>query len=284
MEENKLVELNNTEELNLNEIIKIQHLPEIFEQLEKVGKFVDEKLKGVTDLKATDANKSNLKDKRTEINNTLEILENKRKEIKKAIETPYDVFNEKYTKEVKDKLEEASKTLTGKINFIEDTQKKEKEKLLRKFFEEYKISKNIDFVTFEQMHLNIILSITEVKYKNDIVKFLDKVSDELDLINLQSSKEEIMYEYKKTLDLANSIKIVQERKMAIERAAEENAKKELLAKQQQAKVDEIKKVVLTGPVKEEKEEIFQLTFKVRGTKKQLVLLKNFLNDGGYEYE
>ena len=283
MEENKIVKTNQTEELDLNEIIKIQHLPEIFEQLEKVGKFVDEKLKGVTDLKATDANKSNLKDKRTEINNTLAILEDKRKEIKKAIEAPYDVFNEKYTKEVKDKLEEASKTLTGKINFIEDTQKKAKEKLLRKFFEEYKISKNIDFVTFEQMHLNIVLSITEVKYKNDIVKFLDKVSDELDLINLQSSKEEIMYEYKKTLDLANSIKIVQERKMAIERAAEENAKRELLAKQQQENVTEVKRV-LTTPVKEVKEEIYQLTFTVRGTKNQLVLLKNFLNNGGYEYE
>lgn len=283
MEENKIVKTNQTEELDLNEIIKIQHLPEIFEQLEKVGKFVDEKLKGVTDLKATDANKSNLKDKRTEINNTLSILEDKRKEIKKAIETPYDVFNAKYTKEVKEKLENASKTLTGKINFIEDTQKKAKEQVLRKFFEEYKVSKNIDFVDFEQMHLNIILNTTEVKYKNDIVKFLDKVSDELDLINLQSSKEEIMYEYKKTLDLANSIKIVQERKMAIERAAEENAKRELLAKQQQENVTEVKRV-LTTPVKEVKEEIYQLTFTVRGTKNQLVLLKNFLNDGGYEYE
>lgn len=283
MEEDKIVKTNQTEELDLNEIIKIQHLPEIFEQLEKVGKFVDEKLKGVTDLKATDANKSNLKDKRTEINNTLSILEDKRKEIKKAIETPYDVFNAKYTKEVKEKLENASKTLTGKINFIEDTQKKAKEQVLRKFFEEYKVSKNIDFITFEQMHLNIILSTTEVKYKNDIVKFLDKVSDELDLINLQSSKEEIMYEYKKTLDLANSIKIVQQRKMAIERAAEENAKRELLAKQQQENVTEVKRV-LTTPVKEVKEEIYQLTFTVRGTKNQLVLLKNFLNDGGYEYE
>lgn len=283
MEENKIVKTNQTEELDLNEIIKIQHLPEIFEQLEKVGKFVDEKLKGVTDLKATDANKSNLKDKRTEINNTLSILEDKRKEIKKAIETPYDVFNAKYTKEVKEKLGNASKTLTGKINFIEDTQKKAKEQVLRKFFEEYKVSKNIDFVDFEQMHLNIILNTTEVKYKNDIVKFLDKVSDELDLINLQSSKEEIMYEYKKTLDLANSIKIVQERKMAIERAAEENAKRELLAKQQQENVTEVKRV-LTTPVKEVKEEIYQLTFTVRGTKNQLVLLKNFLNDGGYEYE
>lgn len=283
MEENKIVKTNQTEELDLNEIIKIQHLPEIFEQLEKVGKFVDEKLKGVTDLKATDANKSNLKDKRTEINNTLSILEDKRKEIKKAIETPYDVFNAKYTKEVKEKLGNASKTLTGKINFIEDTQKKAKEQVLRKFFEEYKVSKNIYFVDFEQMHLNIILNTTEVKYKNDIVKFLDKVSDELDLINLQSSKEEIMYEYKKTLDLANSIKIVQERKMAIERAAEENAKRELLAKQQQENVTEVKRV-LTTPVKEVKEEIYQLTFTVRGTKNQLVLLKNFLNDGGYEYE
>lgn len=283
MEENKIVKTNQTEELDLNEIIKIQHLPEIFEQLEKVGKFVDKKLKGVTDLKATDANKSNLKDKRTEINNTLEILENKRKEIKKAIETPYDVFNAKYTKEVKEKLENASKTLTGKINFIEDTQKKLKEECLRNYFEEYKTSKNIAFITFEQMHLNIILSTTETKYKSDIAKFIDKVSDELELINLQSSKDEIMYEYKKTLDLANSIKIVQERKMAIERAAEENAKRELLAKQQQENVTEVKRV-LTTPVKEVKEEIYQLTFTVRGTKNKLVLLKNFLNDGGYEYE
>ena len=85
MEENKT--------LDLNEIVKIETLPKILEQLDVLGALVDEKLEGIEELECTEENKTEVKNKRTEINNMLSVLETKRKEIKKAINAPYDIFH-----------------------------------------------------------------------------------------------------------------------------------------------------------------------------------------------
>ena len=58
-------------ELNLNEIVKIEQMPKVFEQLELIGSYVDEQLKDLDKLECTDKNKQEVKDKRTVINNTL---------------------------------------------------------------------------------------------------------------------------------------------------------------------------------------------------------------------
>ena len=83
-------------ELNLNEIVKIEQMPKVFEQLELIGAYVDEQLKDLDKLECTDKNKQEVKDKRTVINNTLNMLETKRKEIKSKLNEPYDIFNKKY--------------------------------------------------------------------------------------------------------------------------------------------------------------------------------------------
>ena len=102
-------------EFNINEIVKIETLPQIFEQLELLGKYVDEQLEGIDTLECNETNKTMVKNKRTEINNTLKVLEEKRK----------------------NKLENASQMLGRKINEIEIRQKEEKENELREFYQEY---------------------------------------------------------------------------------------------------------------------------------------------------
>ena len=79
-------------ELNLNEIVKIEQMPKVFEQLELIGSYVDEQLKDLDKLECTDKNKQEVKDKRTVINNTLNMLETKRKEIKNKLNEPYDIL------------------------------------------------------------------------------------------------------------------------------------------------------------------------------------------------
>lgn len=39
------------EKLNINEIIKVEQLPKVFEQLELIGAYVDEQVKDVDQLK-----------------------------------------------------------------------------------------------------------------------------------------------------------------------------------------------------------------------------------------
>jgi len=122
------------EKLNINEIIKVEQLPKVFEQLELIGAYVDEQVKDVDQLKCTEENKQEVKNRRTEINNMLTLIDTKRKEIKKKINEPYDLFNKKYEETVKIKLENASKLLTDKINKIEDEQKLVKRNAVEKYF------------------------------------------------------------------------------------------------------------------------------------------------------
>lgn len=91
------------EKLNLNEIVKIEQMPKVFEQLELIGEFIDNQLKDLDKLECTEKNKQDVKSRRTEISNTLNLLEDKRKEIKNKINEPYETFNKKYRRNNKNK-------------------------------------------------------------------------------------------------------------------------------------------------------------------------------------
>lgn len=270
-------------ELNLNEIVKIEQMPKVFEQLELVGTYIDEQLKDLDKMECTENNKQVVKNRRTEINNTLKVLEDKRKEIKNKINEPYDLFNKKYEETTKIKLQSAYKTLSEKIDSIENKQKLKKKQVIEKYFNEYAISKDIDFVKFEQLNLNITLSITEAKLKEQVKTFIDKVEDDLNLIVTQEHKQEIMIEYKKSLNVSSAISIVLNRYKELEELKQKEEIKQEELKQVQENVEEVEKV-LKAPTKIEKEEIYEMTFKVRAIKEKLKAIKEFLDNGGYEYE
>ena len=271
-------------ELNLNEIVKIEQMPKVFEQLELIGAYVDEQLKDLDKLECTDKNKQEVKDKRTVLNNTLNMLETKRKEIKSKLNEPYDIFNKKYEETTKIKLQEASKLLAEKINKIEDEQKAKKREEVERYFNEYATSKDIDFVKFEQLNLNITLSVSEKNLKEQVKTFVDKVVDDLNLISSQEHKEEILLEYKKTLNVSSSISNVLNRYKELE----ELKKKEEVKKQEEVKIQEnVKRVeeVIAPPTRvETQEEILEICFKVRGNREKLKSLVNYLKEGEYEYE
>ena len=224
------------------------------------------------------------RNKRTVINNTLNMLETKRKEIKSKLNEPYDIFNKKYEETTKLKLQEASKLLTDKINKIEDEQKRKKREEVERYFNEYATSKDIDFVKFEQLNLNITLNVSEKNLKEQVKTFVDKVVDDLNLISSQEHKEEILLEYKKTLNVSSSISNVLNRYKELE----ELKKKEEVKKQEEVKIQEnVKRVeeVIAPPTRvETQEEILEICFKVRGNREKLKSLVNYLKEGEYEYE
>jgi hypothetical protein len=274
------------EELNLNEIVKIEQMPKVFEQLELIGTYVDEQLKGLDTLECTDENKQEVKDKRTVINNTLNMLETKRKEIKNKLNEPYDIFNKKYEETTKIKLQEASKILTEKINKIEDKQKLKKKIEIERYFKEYATSKDIDFVKFEQLNLNITLTISESKLKEQVKVFVDKVVDDLILIANQEHNDEILLDYKKTLNVSSAISGVLTRYKELEelmKKEEEKAQKQEQVKENVQRIEQVIAPPTRTKVKEQ-EEILEIAFKVRGNKEKLKALVNYLKDGGYEYE
>lgn len=272
-------------ELNLNEIVKIEQMPKIFEQLEVLGAFIDEKLDGIDNLECTDVNKQEVKNRRTEISNTLNFLENGRKEIKNKINEPYDLFNKKYEETTKIKLQEAYKKLTDKINKIEDEQKAKKREEVKRYFNEYIASKDIDFVSFEQLNLNITLNVSDKKLKEQVKTFVDKVVDDLLLIASQEHNQEILIEYKKSLNISQAISNVLGRYKELEelkKKEEAQAKRKAHIQESVHRVDEV--IAPPTRIENKQEENLEIAFKVRGTREELKKLVNYLKDGGYEYE
>ena len=71
--------------IDVNEIVKIEQMPKVFSQLEMIGTFIDEKIKDIDTLDCTEENKQEVKQRRTEINNILKELDDRRKFIKNKI-------------------------------------------------------------------------------------------------------------------------------------------------------------------------------------------------------
>ncbi|MBQ3298615.1 MAG: hypothetical protein IJA94_06615 [Bacilli bacterium] len=68
---------------DIDKVVVIKQLPEIMEQLDIISAMVDEKLADIENIKCTEENKIEVKNRRAEINNTLKILEEE-EYIKKA--------------------------------------------------------------------------------------------------------------------------------------------------------------------------------------------------------
>lgn len=277
-----------TKELDVNEILKVEQLPKVFEDLEKIGLYLEEKLEGIDEIECTEENKQAVKKKRTLISNTKTLFENKRKEIKNIILKPYEKIESKCKDEVMDKINNALETLDRKIAFIEDKQKENIKELCESYFNEYALSKKIDFITFENLNLKITLGLATEKgsltkkTKDTITEYINKRVDDIKLIEMQKYSDEILVDYKKHLDVTKAIADVNNRHIELDKLQEEKESK----KEQELTDEEMLKKIdsLSAPKIEKVEEILELTFKVRGTREKLKLLKQFLENGGYDYE
>ena len=293
MQEVNINEEKNTEEkIDVNEIVKIEQMPKVFSQLEKIGEIIKKKTSDLDKLECTEANKQEVKSRRTEINNTLALLEAKKKEIKNKLLEPYNVFEAKYNEECKEKLQNASSILTEKINAIEIQQKLEKEQELREFADEYFNHYMIkDVVKFEDIGLNITLSASIKSLKEQTKAFCERISNDLKLIDLEEYKDEIVIEYLKNLDFAKSKMLVIERHRQLEEIKKREEELKTQQEQEQEIVEKVEEVVeeIKPPVEiidveaQEVEEIFTATFTVKTTKAKLKALKNFMESEEIEY-
>ena len=293
MQEVNINEEKNTEEkIDVNEIVKIEQMPKVFSQLEKIGEIIKKKTSDLDKLECTEANKQEVKSRRTEINNTLALLEDKKKEIKNKLLEPYNVFEAKYNEECKEKLQNASSILTEKINAIEVQQKLEKEQELREFADEYFNHYMIkDVVKFEDIGLNITLSASIKSLKEQTKAFCERISNDLKLIDLEEYKDEIVIEYLKNLDFAKSKMLVIERHRQLEEIKKREEELKTQQEQEQEVVEKVEEVVeeIKPPVEiidveaQEVEEVFTATFTVKTTKAKLKALKNFMESEEIEY-
>ena len=267
------------------ELIVVKQLPIIEEQLKSLSDEIDEKVSQALSLVVSDETIKEVKKVRAELNADFKDLEQKRKSVKEQVMNPYLQFEEIYKKYVTEKFKYADEELKKKINMIEAEQIKVKSNEIKDYFEEYKASKNIDFITFENANINITLSASNKSLKEQAKAFIDKVCDDLALINSQEHREEILIEYKSSLNVSLAITTVVTRHKELE---ELKKKQEVADQQKQVEETMVAKVeeVLSAPSKVEvtQDEILEIAFKVRGSREKLKELVQFLKERGYDYE
>lgn len=272
-----------------NEIIIVEQLPIIKQQLQTIKADVTKRVNTAMKLVCTEDNVKEIKAIRAELNKQFAEFEERRKEVKNAILAPYNEFESEYKSCITEPFKTGDSELKAKINNIENELKDQKTKEVKTYFEEYLQSKGIDFVNFENANINVTLSASVKSLKAQAKSFIDRICDDLNLIDTQEHKDEILYEYKQSLNVSSAITSVANRYKAIEAEKAKQAERQAKAEAEQKAVEKVETVVeaLTPPTVEmpvEQEQILTLKFTVKGTLTQLKKLKEFLNKGEYDYE
>ena len=287
------------------QIITIKQLPIIEERLQLIKAEIDAKTQHVLALDCNDATVKAIKSLRADLNKDFSELEEKRKEVKRAVMSPYERFEEVYTECVTNIYKQTDAILKGRIAIVENAIKANKDKEVKAYYDEYAESLGIDFVPYEKSGITVTLSASAKKLKEQAAAYLDRIADELKLIGTQPQdlQPEILVEYKRTVNVAYSIQTVIERKKAIEEEAErarQQAEQQTIYEAAEARVDEAvesygeeQQEAIASPtvaeIQEQPAKLYRVAFAVYGSLEGVKLVKNFLaNDflknGGKKYE
>lgn len=272
---------------------KIKSVGEIESNMKEVKGYVEELNNYYKNITFTEETIKEAKEEKAKVNKFKGQVADYRKNIVAEYNKPIKAF-EDTAKETEKLLTDTYNTINQQVAIHEDKIKKAKEQKMKDYFEEYKTSLNIDFISFEDTKIKVNLSDSETSLKKQAKDFVDRINIDLATIALQRYRDEILVEYKQNGFILNdAITTVLNRQKAIEEARKKEEEKKIfivsnenheITKESHEQLEQIFNKPLEKPEEEKKEEILTLKFTVRGTREKLKELKNFLIQGGYDYE
>lgn len=275
----------NENNININDLVVVKQLPEIFSQLDVASKIITNMTKDIDLVECTEENKQEVKKNVQMLRAMKTGFENKRKEIKKEINKPYEEFEDYYNKKIKGLLDNSINTLDIKVKDIETTQINEKRDELQEFLDQYREFYHIENIltSIDQVPIKINLTNSLKSLKEAIIKFCEKISNDLECICSEEFKEDILLEYQK-----NGFDYVNARLAIINRNKEKEALKKKLEQveevvKEEEKIEE-KVEEIIKPVEVVEEEELEITFTVKATRTKLRELKEFMKDKEIEYK
>lgn len=273
----------------MNDLIQVIQLPVIEERLRSLKETVDKQVTDALALVCTEETVQTVKAVRSDLNKQFQALEEQRKEVKRAVLGPYEQFEAVYKECVSDGFKRADAALKVKISDVEAEMKRRCEEGLREYFSELCTAEHVEWLTYDRAGVTVDMASakakTPKKLREHLAGFVSNVSRGVEMISSMDDAEEIMVEFKRTLDAAQAISTVQERHRRIEAEKEAQASRDAAQAREAeavAKVDAAAPPVVQPPV--EAEQVYKCTFTVHATKPQLRRLKEFLNQEGIRYE
>ena len=293
-------------EYNINEIVKVKKLPEIYQQLDKINEIVIEKTKNIDEIlekisklsdEEQEEQKSEVKDYKTYLNSLKKDLETRRIEIKKSILAPYEDFEKVYKDKTTKVLDDGITKLTNTINTIETKQIQNKVDELVTFFNEYALYYHVEnILTFDSIPIKINLSTSLNSLKKQIVEYCEKVSNDMVVISSEEFRDEILLEYQNNgYDYTKAKITITDRHKKLEEMQKQQEKVELEVSEEEKVIQNVQ-TLCSAPV-EINEEVdnendLEISFTIKTTKEiyqkllkdKLQEFKHFLQVNNIEYE
>ena len=282
---------------DIKDLIKVKQPAIIEERLRAMQQQIEEKAAAAMALVCTAENLQTVKALRTEIRNDFAEIEEQRKSAKEVALAPWNEFEAMYKLCISEPFRKADADLKSKVSEVEVGIKATCEAGLREYFTELCEAEGVQWLTYERA--GIVVDMTSARQKvpkklrEKITQFVTGVSRGVSLIAEMDCAEEIMVEFKRTLDAAEAISIVQERHRRVEAERVSMQTRQDVSGAESVHAAEVKAAEeaftppsIVTPVNESQLEAEKcyVAFNVTGTLEQIIALKKFLMDGGYQYE
>ena len=265
---------------NKNELIVLEQLPIIKYKLEQLSVEIKEKVENANKLVVNEDTVKQVKQVRAGLTKEFNELESQRKQVKQAIMSKYDEFEEIYKENVSNLYKKADQELKEKIDNVENSLKEEKKNEIYDFAMEYFVANDLqDIVKFEDIGLNITLSASMKSLKEETIAFCERIKQDIELIKMEEYRDELLYEYKKNHNFAECKMMVVDRHKAMQQLADV-----AMDQVEKAAEDLQKKAEETIGMPEIPEEIETWAFTIKATRTQVKKLKAYLDSERIEYE
>ena len=224
------------------EYIAVKQLPIIEDKLAELHQQLQGELDAVRSLAPTEENYKELKKIRADWNKKIDVLESLRKKVKTEIEAPYKQFEKGPYASLVNEMRDAVGQLDSGIKDVENILKSDKQRKLAAYYEEYRQSISLDEKLADPRRSNITIGLSDSlkSKKEEAKKHLDRIANDVKTIEALENRDEIMAEYRISLDLSSAIQTVKDRiarEEAVRRAREEASAARLARESHEAEVN-----------------------------------------------
>lgn len=204
--------------IEVKQLIQVTQLPVIVERLREFKDEADAMVQEAESLVCTEDTRAQVKTYRANLNKQFSELEDIRKAVKEQVLQPYMDLEAVYKECVSDPYKTADTTLKRKIDVVEDGIKQEKRTQLEAYFVECCVEYGVpeDMISLDRLGVKVNLSTTVSSAKKRIVDSLQRIAGEIKYIEGMDYADEIMVEYRKTLNPISAAQTVEDRHKRME--------------------------------------------------------------------
>lgn len=290
------------------QVIELQQLPIIVERLHIVKADIERRTAEATSLICTEETYKSVKDARAQLTKEFKEYEAQRTAIKSKILEPYNAFEQVYRECVTAPFQQADAELKQKIADVTSGIVAQKTEALMDYYGELVEAADIDWLDNLTYRPKVNMSDSLTSLKKQAKAFVDGIVSDVTAIDAMESSAEVMVEYRKNLDLPTAIKVVDNRHKALEEQRRLEEERRARQAEREAAAEKVRAAAAAAaqtqpepaqeisvdpempvqpdvePVSQPKPEPILMTrFYAKGTKAQLIGLKNYLEKEGIEY-